>query len=65
MRILLRVAAALLLAVPVFAALVIFFLLSARRISLPAGSRDSRSLERAARVGSGRRARRSAAEVSR
>jgi len=51
MRVLLRVAAALLLAIPVFLALVVFFALSARRTSLSAGSGDSRSLERGASTG--------------
>jgi len=51
MRVLLRVAAALLLATPVFVALVIFFALTARRSSLSGESRDSRPLEREASVG--------------
>ena len=51
MRVLLRVAAALLLAIPVFLALVVVFSLSARRTSLSAESRGSRSLERGASAG--------------
>jgi len=55
MRVLLRVAAAVLLAIAVFLALVVFFALTARRISLSGESRESRSLEREASVGTHRR----------
>jgi hypothetical protein len=65
MRVLLRVAAALLLAIPVFLALVIVFAVTARRVSLPAESPDSRSLERGASDGAYRLANQLMVEVSR
>jgi hypothetical protein len=65
MRVLLRVAAALLLVVPLFLALVIVFALMARRNPLATESRNSRSLERGASVGAYRRASELMAELSR
>jgi hypothetical protein len=66
MRVLLRVAAALLVAVPLFVVLVIVFVLAGRRgASLPLESGISRSLERGASVGPSLRASEVVAEVSR
>ena len=69
MRVLFRVAATLLLTVPLFAVLVIMFTVTAlapdRRGSLSPESASSRSLERAATGGSSRRATGAVAEVSR
>ena len=65
MRALLRVAATLLLAIPVFLVVLIMFALTARRTSHPGESRDSRSLERGASRGAQRRASMLTAEVSR
>ena len=57
MRALFRVAAALLIAVPLFVVLVIVFVLAGRRgASLPLGSGISRSLEREASAGPSLRA---------
>jgi len=69
MRVLFRVAATLLIAVPLFVVLVIIFMITAlapeRRGSLSPESGTSRSLERGASVGSSRRATGAVAEVSR
>jgi hypothetical protein len=69
MRVLFRVAATLLIAVPLFVALVIMFMVTAlapdRRGSLSPESGTSRSLERGATGGSSRRATGAVAEVSR
>ena len=66
MRVLLRVAAALLIAVPLLVGLVIVFALAGRRgTSLPLESGVSRSLERGATGGYSRRATGAVVEVSR
>jgi hypothetical protein len=66
MRVLFRVAAALLIAVPLFAVLVIVFVLAGRRgASLPLESGISRSFERGASVGPSRRASEMVVELSR
>jgi hypothetical protein len=65
MRVLLRVAAALLLALPLFLVVVMVFgLAGRRRASLPLESATSRSLERGAMVGPAPRARRVLVELS-
>ena len=66
MRVLFRVAATLLIAVPLFVVLVIMFALAAtRRASLSLEGGTSRSLERGAPGGSSRRAPGTVVEVSR
>ena len=66
MRVLLRVAAALLIAIPLLLVLVIVFALAGRRrASLPLESGISRSLERGASVGPSLRASEVVVEVSR
>jgi hypothetical protein len=66
MRVLFRVAATLLIAVPLFVVLVIILALaSKRRASLSLGGGTSRSLEREATRGSSRRATGAVVEVSR
>ena len=66
MRVLLRVAAALLIAVPLLVVLVIVFALAGRRgTSLPLESGVSRSLERGASVGPSLRAREGVIGISR
>jgi len=66
MRVLLRVAAALLTAIPLFLVVVIVFALAGRRrASLPVEGGISRSLERGATIGPSLRASEVVAEVSR
>ena len=65
MRVLFRVAAALLIAVPLFVVLVIVFVLAGRRgAALPLESGISRSLERGASAGPSLRASEVAVELS-
>lgn len=65
MRVLCRLAAALLIAIPVFLILAIVFALAGRRsVSRPLKSEDNGSLERDAPIGSHRHARAVISEVS-